>query len=114
MDYHRATLPHLLFAVFISDLVQQLKDNNIGIHVGDVQLPISMYTDDVILGNNHDEAQHGLDIMSDWCRTWQMKVNIRKIHTIHHPNHQRPHCKEPLVLSGAEMEYVSNYIYLGC
>ncbi len=74
-----------------------------------------MYADDVvILTNNHAEAQKGLDIMTNWCQKWHMKVNIKKSQTIHHRNPQRRRCQQPLMLSGAEMEYVSDYKYLGC
>ena len=43
-----------------------------------------------------------------------MMVNIKKSQVVHHRNPQRPRCASPLYLCGSEMEFVSNYKYLGC
>ncbi len=43
-----------------------------------------------------------------------MKVNIKKSQVVHHRNPRRPRCNTPLILCNSEMEYVSNYKYLGC
>ena len=55
-----------------------------------------------------------LELMSEWCMAWGMKVNVKKSQFMHHRNHQRPRCKKPLHLCNAELEYVENYKYLGC
>ncbi len=74
-----------------------------------------MYADDIILlADTHERAQHGLDILSDWCTTWGMKVNIKKTQVVHQRNPRHPRCNTPLTFCGSEMEYVSNYKYLGC
>ena len=43
-----------------------------------------------------------------------MIPNIKKSQVVNHRNLQRPWCKKPLNLSNKDMEYVSNYKYLGC
>ncbi len=42
-----------------------------------------------------------------------MKVNPAKSQAMHIRNHQRPRCDESLVLNNHDMEYVTEYKYLG-
>ncbi len=74
-----------------------------------------MYADDiVILGETHSNTQDLLDILSAWCFRWGMKANIKKSQVIHHRNPQRPRHETQLRLMNQNMEYVSEYKYLGC
>ena len=69
-----------------------------------------MYADSIVmLSGKHEDAQHALDLLSNWCTTWGMKVNIKKSHVVHHHNHQRPRHDQKLMLCGAKMEYVPDY-----
>ena len=55
-----------------------------------------------------------MDIPSDWCLWWGTKANIKKSQVIHHQNPQRTWHSVPLKLLNMDMEYVSDYKYLGC
>ena len=108
------SLSLILFTIFINDLAQKLNILRTGIDVGDA-LAILMYANDIILlGSNCDRAQDDLNILSDLCMTWGMKVNIKKSQVVHHRGKRRPRCQKLLVLCGSEMEYVTNYKYFGC
>ena len=109
------SLSPILFAIFIDDLAEELKCAQTGINIDDDHLALLMYADDVVLiADSHSKAQQGLDIMSHWCTAWGMKVNIKKSQVVHHRNPQRKRHQTPLILCGAEMEYVTDYKYLGC
>ena len=74
-----------------------------------------MYADDiVILDSSPERIQAQMDIQSNWCLGWGMKVNIKKSQVVHHRNHQRQQCKHSIVSMGEDMEYVKNYKYHGC
>ncbi len=74
-----------------------------------------MYADDIVIsGETLDHTQTLLDILSRWCFWWGMNANIKKSQVVHHRNHQRPLCSKKLVLMNQDMEYVSDYKYVGC
>ena len=109
------SLSPILFAIFINDLAEILNGLRTGIDVTDNHLAILMYADDIILlSDSYDKAQQSLNVLSDWCTAWGMKVNIKKSQVVHHRNPRKPRCVNALTLCGSEMEYVENYKYLGC
>ena len=68
-----------MFARFINDLADEIKNVNLGLPIGDAKLALLMYADDIVLLNrNHTDAQTSLDILSAWCARWGMKINIAK------------------------------------
>ncbi len=83
--------------------------------INDIHIPLLMYADDiVVLGNNYDDTQHQMDILSNRCLRWGMKANIKKSQVIHHRSHPRSRCQFLIKLPSQDMEYVSNYKCLGC
>ena len=71
------SLSPILFVLFINDLAHELNDYGKGIQIGDTNLSIRMYVDDVvILSDYRSSAQEQLDIMTKWCNTWGMIPNI--------------------------------------
>ena len=81
------SLSPILFAIFINDLAHKLNELKTGLDIENHHLTILMYADDVILlAKNHAKAQEGLDVLSRWCATWGMKVNIKKSQVVHHRN----------------------------
>ena len=103
------------FALFINDLVYELNTADLGVPIGDTNLSILMYADDVVLlSGSHDDAQAQLNIMTEWCKTWGMYPNIKKSQVVHHRWPRKRCCKKNLLLDNKPMEYVDNYKYLGC
>ena len=99
----------ILFGLVIYDLTSDLHQQDIDIQIGDTQLLILMYRDDVvILSNSHKEAQLQLDLMTKWCSTWGMIPNIQKSQVLYHRNRQTKRCTENLYLAGKAMDYVDN------
>ena len=103
------SLSPLLFAIFINDLAQQIKDLQLGISLPECELLLLMYADDIVLiAPNHDNCQMLLKL-SNWCSKWGMKINIKKSQTLHVRNKQRPLCNKPLYLNKDKMAYVTDY-----
>ena len=80
-----------LFSIFIDDLVKLLHEANYGIDMGEENLQLMMYADDiVILDSSAERIQVQLDILSSLWLRWGMKVNIEKSQVVYHRNHHRP------------------------
>ena len=68
-----------LFSIFINDPAQEVKDMNAGLMVVDVNLPILLYADDIVLiSPTPEKLQSMLDVAGNWCRKWGMQVNAKK------------------------------------
>ena len=52
-------------------------------------------------------------LLSEWCKTWGMYINVGKSQVLHVRHHQQRRDPRPLLCMGQELEYVSTYKYLG-
>ena len=78
------SLSPTLFSIFINDLTVGLKDLGVGIKIGNTQIPILLYADDVvILANDQREMQTMLNFINRWCEKWKMSVNMTKTKLMH-------------------------------
>ena len=47
--------------------------------VGEVNLPILLYADDIVLiSPTPEKLQSMLDVVGNWCRKWGVQVNAKK------------------------------------
>ena len=108
------SLSPILFALFINDLVLELKEIEAAVYIGGQQLPILLYADDIVLiSPDIHKAQAQLNVLNEWCVKWDMKVNIDKSNIMHVRNHQKSRY-EILVNCGNEsLSYARTYKYLG-
>ena len=68
-----------LFAMFIDDLVRELKQLGVGVTCGDVQLSILLHADDIILvAENETDLQKMLTCADEWCKRWRLSINPKK------------------------------------
>ena len=103
-----------LFAVFIDDLSHEVKDVNAGIMIGGEQLHMLFYADDIVLiSPTVEKAQHQLDVLSNWCYKWDMKINAKKSQVLNVRNYQKPRQTKALSCCGQVLQYTENYKYLG-
>ncbi len=108
------SLSPVLFASFINDLAKEINDVGVGAYIGGEQISLLMYADDIVLiSTNEQGAQAQLDVMTNWCSRWSMKINAKKSQIIHVRNPQKPLSKVKLYCCEQELKYVSNYKYLG-
>ncbi len=108
------SLSPTLFAIYINDLVEEMKNKDTGILVGGLRIPLLLYADDiVILSENDVKAQEQLDIMTTWCKKWKMSINAKKSQIVHVRNPQRKRSSTELSCCDQVLKYVPTYKYLG-
>ena len=80
-----------LFAIYINDLVKEIRDSNVGINLNTdsnlenaVFINILAYADDIVLlTSNETDMQFLLCIVEKWCLKWRLEVNLYKINVMH-------------------------------
>ena len=101
--------------MFLNDIEEQFINSGIeGIDVDMFKLFLLLYADDiVILANNSEDLQNGLDLLHDYCSKWKLTVNINKTKVMIF----REGGLLPRILAfnynGVPLEIVSQFKYLG-
>ena len=68
----------LLFAMYLNDLTEVLKDED-GVNVDGRYVKILLYADDIVLFSNTSIGlQNHLDNLYDFCTKWKLNVNLSK------------------------------------
>ena len=70
----------LLFSLFVEDLELFLQnDVSSGLSIDDIVLILLLFADDMaIIGKSPGEVQKHLDLVSNYCKCWGLKVNTDK------------------------------------
>ena len=72
-------LSPLLFNMYVNDLVESIKEKSTGVPIGDENVCVLMYADDlVLLARNEKDLQNMLDSLHKWCCKWTLSVNSVK------------------------------------
>ena len=103
-----------LFNLFINDLVYDLKNSDCGVSIGNEQISVLGYADDLVCVSESEEGvQSMLDILDTWCNKWNMNVNVSKTQIVHF----RPMCiaktEFNFTYRNSPIQIVSQYKYLG-
>ena len=78
------TLAPTLFALYLDDLVAEIKATGNGIPLYNEEIAILLYADDIVIFSTSPEGiQAKLDILESWCNNWRMNVNIGKTKVVH-------------------------------
>ncbi len=76
-----------LFSIFINDLVFEIQDRGLGIHVHDMLISILLYADDIVLlAKTEPKLQTMLNKLNEWCSKWKMSINETKTNVVHFRN----------------------------
>lgn len=105
-----------LFAMFIDDLVDCLKEKNCGVMCGDCSVASLLYADDIVLlAPDEQSLQSLLDAVEEWCRKWRMSLNISKTKIMHFRKKVRgkKRAERDFVFGREVIEYAEQYKYLG-
>ena len=86
-----------LFAIYINDLAKEIKAAGLGLKLeaedgllSDYLLCILMYADDIVcLAEDEAELQDIIFIIEQWCKKWQLEVNITKTNVMHIRNSRK-------------------------
>ena len=109
------TLSPTLFAIFINDLAEELKESGVGITIDDGDLVnVLMYADDIVLlAESEAGLQSLLDIVNLWCSRWRLDVNLLKTNVMHVRKQQKQRSLFPFHLGTKLVAYCDSYKYLG-
>ncbi|CAG2240243.1 unnamed protein product [Mytilus edulis] len=103
-----------LFAVFVDDLVTEINRIGKGINIGTDSLSCLLYADDIVLiSDTVDGLQSLLHCVTDWSKTWRLKVNTDKTKIMHVRKASKPKNDYEFQLNNMTLETVSKYRYLG-
>ena len=73
-------LSPLLFSLFFNDIEEQFSLSGVeGLDLDLFKIFMLLYADDIaIFSNTAEGLQSGLDVLSDYCARWKLKVNVSK------------------------------------
>ena len=75
----------LLFSLYINESPQLSKDNGLGVKVNKfTKVPGLLYADDLaILADSDENLNKAFDVVNEWCKDCDLKVNVKKCNVIH-------------------------------
>ena len=103
-----------LFALYVNSLADKIKNLNLGIKIGDTEISILMYADDIILlAETQEGLQCILNELHTWCKRWRMTVNTEKPQIIHFRPKRSLKTKTLFHYGSSLIDIVERYQYLG-
>ena len=113
-----------LFAIFINDLANEVKDSGVGLTLSNdsnenvneyVLINILLYADDIVLfATSEVDLQLLLNIVEIWCEKWRLEVNLSKTNILHVRAKRKPQSKFMFIFNRNPVPYCQFYKYLGC
>ena len=101
------SLSPLMFILYVSDLPNLLSG------VGDDMTSV-LYADDLVLfSRSHDLTQRALDVLSSYCETFKVNVNLSKTKAIKFRRGGRLSSDDELFYNMDKVNFVNEYDYLG-
>jgi hypothetical protein len=73
-----------LFCVFINSLIKEINELQLGIKIGNTQVAILAFADDIVLiANGEIELNQMLAKTENWCNRYRLEVNTDKTKVVH-------------------------------
>ena len=102
------------WAIYMDDLVFELKATKCGCYIADLFVACILYADDVcLLAPTRGALQTLLNICSSYAKTWCIKYNERKTKVMYFGKDFKTFTCHPLTLNGGDLEVVNEWKYLG-
>lgn len=103
-----------LFTLFIDDLVPEINSLGLGIDIGNECLSYLLYADDIVLLSDSCEGlQTQINRLSEWSKTWNLKVNTDKTKVMHVRKASKAESEFRFYFNDMVLEIVPKYRYLG-
>ena len=105
-----------LFAMFIDDLMEEIKEAQAGVQCGKDMVSGLLYADDaVVIAPDEGQLQKLIDVIVAWCKRWGMSLNINKTKVVHFRKKGRGRSRSETAfkLEKEEIAYADQYKYLG-
>jgi exonuclease III len=111
-------LSPLLYSIFINDLVKELRKLNAGIGIGDKQLCVLLYADDIVLmAEDMQRLQRLMKGVHDYSVKWRFEVNPSKCglmrFNLMSDGTRLPDHEHRMTIGAQVIQWVSEYKYLG-
>ena len=108
-------LSPLLFSLFLNDIEEQFCLSGIeGLDLNMFKLFMLLYADDrAIFSNSAEELQSGLDVLSEYCARWKLKVNVSKTKILIFRKGGRIARDLVFIYDGKSLEIIKAFKYLG-
>ena len=108
------SLSPTLFSLYLNDLAVEIKDLGAGVKLGNDEIAILLYADDIVLlAPTPEKLQTMLNVINTWCKKWGMQINASKTQILHVRNHQRPRSSHQFTCGDDALCYTEYYKYLG-
>ena len=103
-----------LYSVFANDLVKEINDLDIGIQVGERQISLLAYADDICLvANSEDNLQQMLNCVHSWCKRWRVLIYADKSKCMHFRRGRSNRSEYTFKIGENVLETTDRYKYLG-
>ena len=103
-----------LFAIYINDLVAELKKTGCGIPIGLDLVCCLLYADDIVLlADDEAQLQALLNAVNSWCSKWRLEVNLLKTNVMHVRKFNSKRSEYAFKFEGEKVAYCDKYKYLG-
>ena len=103
-----------LFSVYINDLASEIDHVNSGVGIGENQISLLMFADDIaIISGSEIGLQGQINKLEEWCSKWRIKLNTDKTKVVHYRTEHTPRSAASFLYLEKELEYVDKYKYLG-
>ena len=104
-----------LFSGLVNDLAHFIKQLGRGVQVGDDNISILLYADDMaIISEDRHNLQVMLNALSEWTGRWRLKVNVTKTKIVHFRRSRTTRTDHEFKYGDRTIELVDSYKYLGC
>ena len=108
------SLSPTFFSLYINELAKDIISLNLGIKIGNRNISILLYADDmVLLAKNEDDLQMMLNKMYEWCNNWRLKLNEEKTKIVHFRKNRQKQSEYQFKYGNHDLSIVSEYKYLG-
>lgn len=109
------TLSPILFTIFIEDLIDHLEKSKIpGLLLGKIIVHVLMYADDIVLlASNAIYLQSKIDLLVNYFKENELKVNLGKTKVVIFRNRNKLRVIPNFFWAEDEIEVVDSYTYLG-
>lgn len=108
-------LSPLLFSLFLNDIEEQFIRSGIeGVDVDMFKVFLLLYADDIVIfSNSAEELQKGLDLLSEYCAKWKLKINESKSNVMVFRKGGLLPRNLKFYYEGVQLEIVKKFRYLG-
>ena len=108
-------LSPFLFSMYLNDLEKEFIEKGVdGLDIGMLKLYLLLYADDIVIFSASSEGlQYGLDVLSDYCSKWRLKVNTDKTKVMIFRKGGTLPRNLAFTYEGKIIEIVSKFVYLG-